>query len=85
VLENILRNLSYRILLGRKVLNLSVLGLVPGMFRKVWVERFGKGIVKNSTLSYSGSDKILKGTMEIELVNHRDSQNNEYAVFWDNL
>jgi hypothetical protein len=85
VLENILRNLSYRILLGRKVLNLSVLGLVPGMFRKVWVEKFGKGIVKNSTLSYSGNDKILKGTMEIELVNYRDTQNNEYAVFWDNL
>lgn len=85
VLENVLRNLSYRILLGRKILNLRILGLVPGMFRKVWVEGYGKGIVKNSTLSYSGSDKLIKGTIEVELVNYKDSDNNEYAVFWDDI
>ena len=82
VLKMILRNLSYRMLIGHKIARLRFYGIFgTGMFQKCFIEGLGYGIIKNASTDYSGSTKILQSDAEIELVNYVDEAGRKYAIF----
>jgi hypothetical protein len=86
VLRLILRNLSYRMLIGHKVANIRFYGIFgTGMFNPCFIEGLGYGIIKSASTDYNGSTKILQSEAEVELVNYVDENNNQYAIFWDEL
>lgn len=84
-LRMILKNLSYRMLIGHKIANIKFFGAFgTGTFGYCWIDGLGYGIIKNASTDY-GSDKILRGEAEVELVNYTDRLGRQYAIFWDEL
>ncbi|MCS6955957.1 MAG: hypothetical protein NZM44_06345, partial [Candidatus Calescibacterium sp.] len=89
-LELILKNLSYRMLIGHKIANVKFYGwLGTGIFNLAYLYGVGNpgtwGIIKSSNVDYDGTNKYFQGDAEIELVNYVNAQGKQYAIFWDEL
>lgn len=89
-LELILRNLSYRMLIGHKIANVKFYGWMGlGTYNICYLHGLGDagsyGIVKSSSVDYDGNTKYIQGDAEIELVNYVANDGREYAIFWDDL
>ncbi len=85
VAKQVLKALAFRMLFGHKILNVRCVGNAPGPFHFCYVDDYGWGIIKSSSFDYRGSEKIMRSDVEIELVNHRDEQGNEYVIFYDEM
>lgn len=86
-LELILRELSYRMLIGHKIANIKFIGwLGTGIYNFCYVEPLNSyGIIKSSSVDYDGTNKYFQGEAEIELANYVSNDGRQYAIFWDEL
>lgn len=85
ILSMILKDLSFRMLLGHKTCNFSYVGALPlRWLSPCYIQNVGYGIVKNGTFNFESSSGFMTGNFEVELSNYQKDGNN-FVLWFDEI